>query len=127
MAFSSADELPIFAPAAERPIDLVHLSRVAFGDRALEREVLSLFLRQSAIQLDRLKEARTPQSFGVAAHTLKGSALGIGAQQIAVLAAEAERLADKHDTAEAFEVLARLEARIAESHLYISHLLAGGH
>jgi HPt (histidine-containing phosphotransfer) domain-containing protein len=126
MASSSA-ELSMPAPALERPIDLVHLSRVAFGDRALEREVLGLFLRQSAIQLDRLKEARTAQSFSVAAHTLKGSALGIGAQHVANIAAEAEALAEQHDTAAAFEVLARLEIRIAESHLYISQLLSGGH
>jgi HPt (histidine-containing phosphotransfer) domain-containing protein len=126
MAFLSVE--PLFSvPASNRPVDLVHLSRVAFGDRALEREVLGLFLRQSAIQLDRLKEARTAQSFGVAAHTLKGSALGIGAQHVATIAAEAEALADQHDTAEAFEVLARLEVRIAESHLYISQLLSGGH
>ncbi|ALK08754.1 Hpt domain-containing protein [Blastochloris viridis] len=124
---SLSSEPRITAPALDRPIDLVHLSRVAFGDRALEREVLGLFMRQSAIQLDRLKGARTAQTFGVAAHTLKGSALGIGAQHVAIIAAEAEALAGQHDTAEAFEVLARLEARVAESHLYISQLLAGGH
>ena len=48
-------------------MDLVHLSRITFGDRALEREVLGLFLRQSVIQLDRLKTARTVEGFGTAA------------------------------------------------------------
>ncbi|BBF91817.1 Hpt domain-containing protein [Blastochloris tepida] len=119
-------ELPKSAAAADRPVDLVHLSRVTFGDRALEREVLGLFLRQSAIQLDRLKEARTVQTFGAAAHTLKGSAQGIGARQVAMVAAEAEALAARHDTAEVFEVLARLEARVVECRLYISQLLSNG-
>ncbi|NJO54551.1 MAG: Hpt domain-containing protein [Bacteroidales bacterium] len=120
-------ELPMSGPAASRPVDLVHLSRVTFGDRALEREVLGLFLRQSAIHLDRLKEARTAQDFSAAAHTLKGSAQGIGARHVAMVAAEAEALAASHDTAEVFEVVARLEARVAECRLYISHLLSGGH
>ncbi|NJL07906.1 MAG: Hpt domain-containing protein [Methylacidiphilales bacterium] len=119
-------ELPNSAPAADRPVDLVHLSRVTFGDRALEREVLGLFVRQSAIQLDRLKEAHTAQAFGAAAHTLKGSAAGIGARHLAAVAAEAEALAARHDTAEVFEVVARLEARVVECRLYISQLLSGG-
>ena len=32
----------------DRPIDLVHLSRMTLGDRALERDVLVLFERQIA-------------------------------------------------------------------------------
>ena len=109
---------------ASRPVDLVHLSRITFGDRALEREVLGLFLRQSVIQLDRLKTARTVEGFGTAAHLLKGSAQGIGAAQVAVLASEAEAMAERHATVEAFDVLARLEVRVAETHLYISELLS---
>ena len=89
-------------PEAGRPVDLVHLSRVTFGDRALEREVLGLFLRQSVIQLDRLKCARTVEGFGSAAHLLKGSAQGIGAARVAVLASEAESMAERHATVEAF-------------------------
>ena len=33
----------------ERPIDLVHLSRMTLGDRGLEREVLALFDRQATV------------------------------------------------------------------------------
>lgn len=109
---------------ASRPVDLVHLSRVTFGDRSLEREVLGLFLRQSVIQLDRLKGARTVEGFGMAAHLLKGSAQGIGASRVAVLASEAETMAERHATIEAFDVVARLEVRLAETHLYIAELLS---
>ncbi|KAA5598140.1 Hpt domain-containing protein [Blastochloris sulfoviridis] len=119
-------ELPKTASTADRPVDLVHLSRVTFGDRALEREVLGLFLRQSTIQLDRLKEARTAQAFGAAAHTLKGSAAGIGARHVAAVAAEAEALSARYDTAEVLEAVARLEARVVECRLYISQLLSNG-
>ena len=114
-------------PDANRPVDLVHLSRITFGDRALEREVLGLFLRQSVIQLDRLKCARTVEGFGSAAHLLKGSAQGIGASRVAVLASEAESMAERHATVEAFDVVSRLEIRLAETHLYISELLATEH
>src|SRR5205085_2261563 len=41
----------------ERPIDLVHLSRMTFGDRSLEREVLALFDRQAAILVARMAGA----------------------------------------------------------------------
>ena len=112
---------------ATRPVDLVHLSRITFGDRALEREVLGLFLRQSVIQLDRLKCARTVEGFGSAAHLLKGSAQGIGASRVAVLASEAEAMAERHATVEAFDVVARLEVRLAETHLYIAEILATEH
>lgn len=120
-----AADLPASATPNGRPVDLVHLSRVTFGDRALEREVLGLFMRQSTIQLDRLKLARNAHAFSVAAHMLKGSALSIGARHVADTAAEAEALAERHEASATVEVLARLEARVAESHLYISQLLTG--
>jgi hypothetical protein len=40
-----------------RPVDLVHLSRYTLGVRNLEREVVELFCTQSAIYLERLREA----------------------------------------------------------------------
>ena len=83
-------DAPSLAPD-DRAIDLVHLARTTFGDRALEREVLQLFERQSSILIARM---RTTNPAGVAAlaHTLKGSARGIGAWRVA-RAAEALELA----------------------------------
>ena len=43
--------------AGEHPVDLKHLSRYTLGERALEREILELFCSQSAIYLERLREA----------------------------------------------------------------------
>ena len=63
-------------------IDEDHLGRMTLGDRRLEREVLELFLRQTTIMLGRIADADPPLA-AAAAHTLKGSARGIGAWRVA--------------------------------------------
>lgn len=76
--------------APEGPaIDTDHLTRMTLGERALEREVLALFAEQSADLLDRLE--RLPHEGASLAHTLKGSALGIGAFAVAQAAEELEQ------------------------------------
>jgi HPt (histidine-containing phosphotransfer) domain-containing protein len=61
----------------ETPIDLAHLSRATLGRRDLEREVLTLFDQQSADIVAKLEAGSGDTRFLV--HTLKGSAMGIGA------------------------------------------------
>src|ERR1700744_2239715 len=63
-------------------IDGDHLERMTLGDRRLEREVLELFVRQTGIMLNRIPGAE-PALAAAAAHTLKGSARGIGAWRVA--------------------------------------------
>lgn len=70
------------------PVDLVHLSGQTMGDRALEAEVLRIFLSQAPIWLGALAGGNRARK--EAAHTLKGSARAIGAFRLAELAAEAE-------------------------------------
>src|SRR5262245_28319092 len=79
--------------SGERPIDLVHLARMTLGDRSLEREVLQLFVRQAAVLLDRM-EAADPDSVPALAHTLRGSAQGLGARRVTAAAEAVERAAD---------------------------------
>ncbi len=76
-----AKDAPSLAPD-DRPIDLVHLARMTLGDRSLEREVLQLFDRQSALLIARMRSA-APPGIATLAHTLKGSARGIGAWRVA--------------------------------------------
>ena len=48
----------VFSPPlvpVERPIDFEHLSRMTLGDRTLEREVLSLFVRQAEMLRARMR------------------------------------------------------------------------
>lgn len=73
-------------------IDESHLDRMTLGDRGLEREVLELFLRQTAIMIERIMGAEPPVA-AAAAHTLKGSARGIGAWRVASAAETLERAA----------------------------------
>jgi HPt (histidine-containing phosphotransfer) domain-containing protein len=75
----------------ERPIDLVHLARMTLGDRGLEREVLALFDRQATVLVSRMRASPSAAVTSVA-HTLKGSARGVGAWQVAA-AAEAVEVA----------------------------------
>jgi len=72
-------------------IDRSHLSRMTFGDQSLEREVLQLFDRQAELLMERMS-ASEPAAIATLAHTLKGSASGIGAGRVA-RAAEATELA----------------------------------
>jgi HPt (histidine-containing phosphotransfer) domain-containing protein len=73
-------------------IDLVHLSKYTLGDRDLECELLALFRSQSGVYLNRLEAAASLTDWKEAAHSLKGSAKGIGAWAIADHAETAEQL-----------------------------------
>ncbi|MBN9246850.1 MAG: Hpt domain-containing protein, partial [Hyphomicrobium sp.] len=81
--------------ANELPIDLAHLRRYTLGDKALEDEVLRLFLAQLPETLAALRTAATERDWKIAAHTLKGSSRAVGAWRIASLAQEAEALRGK--------------------------------
>ncbi|MBL8582207.1 MAG: Hpt domain-containing protein [Rhizobiaceae bacterium] len=80
---------------SSRPIDLAHLSRQTMGDRALEQEVLGLFLQQAILVKEQIAAADTKERLRLA-HSLKGSARGVGAFALGDCAAEIEsRPADK--------------------------------
>ena len=61
-------------------IDREHLARMTFGECSLQRELLELFDRQATTLLARLREGAPAAAL---AHTLKGSATGIGAWDVA--------------------------------------------
>ena len=63
-------------------LDRAHLSRMTFDDRSLEREVLQLFERQAELLMTRMRNSG-PAAIATLAHTLKGSAVGIGAARVA--------------------------------------------
>ena len=88
------------------PIDLRHLARQTMGDDALRREVLALFTAQLSSIHGELVAADVAGR-GRLAHTLKGSARGVGAFALADCAAAIE--ADPADDA----AIARIPALIA--------------
>jgi len=91
-------DVPTSAPADATVIDSAHLARVTFGDRRLEREVLQLFERQAVLLMARIRTT-TPSAVGGLAHTLRGSASGIGAWAVARAAEAAEHASAKDATA----------------------------
>jgi HPt (histidine-containing phosphotransfer) domain-containing protein len=112
-------EAPVAAqPQREAPIDRVHLARMTLGERSLECEVLALFLRQADMLMRRMGRAER-DVVAAAAHTLKGSARGIGAWQVAGAAERVEHAnRAKLDTA-----LAELGVAIDEAKAVIVELL----
>ena len=104
--------MPATPPAAALgPLDFDHLERMTFGEKALEREVLAMFVAQSATLLDAL--ATRPAETAALAHTLKGSARAIGAFKVASCAATLETAGPGDDAALAALRHAVGEARTA--------------
>jgi hypothetical protein len=114
------------AAAADRPtvpehepaIDRLHLYRMTLGDHGLECEVLALFDRQIDLLIDRMRAADA-SCVPALAHTLKGSARGVGAWPMA-RAAEAVEAASAGELALA---VAALAATARETHEAIAGFL----
>jgi HPt (histidine-containing phosphotransfer) domain-containing protein len=102
----------------EPSIDLAHLFRMTLGDHALEREVLALFDRQIDMLIVRMGEVG-PSGVAALAHTLKGSARGVGAWPMA-RAAETVEAAPPDELTQA---LAALAAAAGETHTAIAEIL----
>lgn len=71
-------------------IDFSHLEHYVGGDQAIIREVLALFSDQARTVLPALDPAGPADQWRNAAHSLKGSALGIGAMALASACGDAE-------------------------------------
>ncbi|WP_192247551.1 Hpt domain-containing protein [Mesorhizobium silamurunense] len=76
--------------AGSRPVDMAHLARQTMDDRALEQEVLALFVQQALSVRDKIADADAKERV-LLAHSLKGSARGIGAFAVAECAAAIEK------------------------------------
>jgi HPt (histidine-containing phosphotransfer) domain-containing protein len=83
---------PCSAASCGLPIDRDHLARMTLGEPGLDREVLRLFDQQSHMLLARMAR-EAPNAVAAHAHTLAGSARGIGAWKVAEAAAVLERQA----------------------------------
>jgi len=109
---------------ADRPvIDEDHLERMTLGDEPLEREVLQIFVRQSAIMLERISGGQ-PSAVAAAAHTLVGSARGIGAWRVAGAAERLERASREGGDDETADAIAELKAASLEATAAIGARLA---
>jgi HPt (histidine-containing phosphotransfer) domain-containing protein len=108
-------------------IDLVRLARHCLGDQDLELELLEMFDRQATRIIAQLTEVAS-HNFKVSAdlaHTLKGSALAVGANQVARAAGRLEALCDDSPGQSALAAaLASLAAAVSEAREAIVRLTA---
>ena len=72
-------------------VDFSYLETYAAHDQAVVDEVLALFREQAAMWMRLLDPEAEDQAWRDAAHTLKGSALGVGAGELAKACAAAEQ------------------------------------
>src|SRR5438105_3256790 len=77
--------LPNGLQGREDIIDMDHLARMTLGDASLKVDVLRLFDRQAGMLLARMMN-EAPKVIAAFAHTLSGSARGIGAWQVGAAA-----------------------------------------
>ncbi|MFE1602144.1 Hpt domain-containing protein [Methylobacterium sp. ID0610] len=97
-------------------LDRAHLARETFGDADLAREVLDLFRAQCERLGPALAEAARPAAERAdLAHTLKGSAAGVGARRLGALAAALEASLRREDEAGAALLLPRLAEALRET------------
>lgn len=103
------------------PIDRRHLTQMTLGEQSLEREVLQLFDRQAEMLIGRMRGVEGAVAAALA-HTLKGSARGIGAWRVAE-AAEAVEIAASGPKPALAAGIQRLDGAVAEARLEIAGLL----
>jgi len=103
-------------------LDRDHLTRMTFGDQNLEREVLQLFDRQAELLLGRMRVSE-PTAVVTLAHTLKGSAVGIGAGRVACAAESAELVAGRAPR-ECARAIDQLTQAVNEARAHIAAILS---
>ena len=74
-------------------VDQAHLDRMTGGYAAMAAEVLGLFREQCDLWMRLLEPTTETLDWGNAAHTIKGSARGIGAWMLGEICGEAEEAA----------------------------------
>jgi len=116
-----AIKVPEDGQAGADAIDRDHLARMTLGDRSLQREILQLFDRQTVLLLDRMRDGDAV-ALAALAHTLSGSARGIGAWSVAQ-AAEASERAAGGSMVERDLAMEDLAAAVAEARVAVAELL----
>jgi len=104
------------------PIDLEHLSQYTANDPEITRDILRLFIGQLSQKIENLKATEELSAWKAEAHALKGSSLGVGAQEMADLALEAEGLSILEGAPHA-AFLERLETAATRTSQYAHQLL----
>lgn len=94
--------------------DRAHLAQYTMDSPELEREIIGLFVAQLPAILDRLQNAGSNADWRIATHTLKGSALAIGACKIGDLAKKLEPVNSPDQDAKRKKLLSGLVRAVNE-------------
>lgn len=98
---------------------------MTLGERSLEREALALFDRQADMLLPRIRGG-APGMAAASAHTLKGSAVGIGAFKVVRAAEAVEQARDLAGDTAIAAAIETLAAVLDEAKSEIARLLQAG-
>ena len=104
----------------DEPLDRAHLFRMTLGDHSLEGEVLRLFDRQCRMLIGRMAEAQ-PACVKALAHTIDGSARGVGAWRIAQAARDLQQVVDA--AGDVSSAVGALSAAIDDTLIVVADLL----
>lgn len=91
-------------------IDIRHLEQYVFGDRALLDEILTIFIEQTTMLLERLETAEEDETWRSTAHTLKGASRGVGSWAVGDLAEAAEKLTGPASVAQRADMIVKLRS-----------------
>ena len=94
--------------------DRSHLAQYTMDSPELEREIIGLFVAQLPGILDRLQNTDSNADWRIATHTLKGSALAVGAYKIGELAKKLEPLNRPDQDAKRKKLLSGLARAVDE-------------
>lgn len=102
-----------FEPEPE-VFDQAHLARYTMNSADLEREIIGLFLVQLPDTVAMIEAAETAADWRLATHTLKGSAMAVGARRLIAVAAELEKAVVGFDAAVKSTLMRMLHGAVAE-------------
>lgn len=94
--------------------DRSHLAQYTMDSPELEREIIGLFVAQLPAILDRLQNVSSRDDWRIATHTLKGSALAVGAYKIGELAKKLEPVNSPEQDAKRKKLLSGLVRAVDE-------------
>lgn len=94
--------------------DRAHLAQYTMDSPELEREIIGLFVDQLPAILERLQNASSSAEWRIATHTLKGSALAVGAYKIGALAKKLEPANSPEQETKRKKLLSGLARAVAE-------------
>jgi HPt (histidine-containing phosphotransfer) domain-containing protein len=101
--------------------DISQLRRYTVYQNDLELELIQLFRQQLPQFLDQIRVSGSSYDWKLATHSLKGSALTVGAPVIAAMAEELEQLGHRGDRKRQRKLLKALNKAIADFDQAIQH------